>query len=56
MRLGQRSSGWPDYEVAAIIDARIAGKSEKEIRELVTRLIAARTIEQAPSVAVGAPR
>ena len=43
VRLGQRSSGWPDDEIAAIVDARIAGKSEEEIRELVKRLVAART-------------
>lgn len=36
--LGSRSVGWPDYEVRAIIEARIAGKSEIEIQALVTRL------------------
>jgi prophage regulatory protein len=36
--IGQRSVGWPDYEVKAINAARIAGQSEAEIRELVTRL------------------
>jgi prophage regulatory protein len=41
--IGQRSVGWPDYEVAAINAARIAGKSEAEIRELVNRLHAKRT-------------
>ena len=43
VRLGKRSSGWPDDEIAAIVDARIAGKSDEEIRELVKQLIAART-------------
>ena len=41
--IGQRSVGWPDYEVKAINTARIAGKSETEIRELVNRLHAKRT-------------
>lgn len=36
--IGQRSVGWPDYEVKAINAARIAGKSEPEIKELVNRL------------------
>ena len=41
--IGQRSVGWPSQEVAAINAARIAGKSETEIRELVNRLHAKRT-------------
>lgn len=41
--IGQRSVGWPSDEVAAINAARIAGKSETEIRELVNRLHAKRT-------------
>ena len=38
MRLGVRSVGWPDKEVNAICAARIAGKTEDEIRELVIAL------------------
>ena len=41
--IGQRSKGWPADEVQAINAARIAGKSEAEIRELVKRLHAKRT-------------
>ena len=41
--IGQRSVGWPDTEVKAINAARIAGKSESEIRALVIRLHAIRT-------------
>ena len=41
--IGQRAKGWPDYEVQAINVARIAGKSEDEIRELVKTLHAKRT-------------
>lgn len=40
--LGARSVGWPDYEVDTINAARIAGKSDAEIRELVKELVAAR--------------
>ena len=41
--IGQRAKGWPDYEVKAIAAARIAGKSDDEIRELVKLLHAKRT-------------
>lgn len=41
--IGQRSVGWPSDEVQAINAARIAGKSEAEIRELVNRLHTKRT-------------
>ena len=40
--IGQRSKGWPDYEISALNSARIAGKSDTEIRELVKRLHAKR--------------
>lgn len=40
--LGGRAVGWPEYEVDAIISARIAGKSADEIRTLVNKLVAAR--------------
>ena len=42
VHIGQRSVGWPDTEVQAINAARIAGKSEAEIKELVNRLHAKR--------------
>ena len=41
--IGQRAKGWPDYEVDAINAARIAGKSDDQIRELVKALHAKRT-------------
>jgi prophage regulatory protein len=41
--IGQRAKGWPDYEVKAIAAARIAGKTDTEIRELVKVLHAKRT-------------
>ena len=43
VQIGQRSVGWPSDEVQAINAARIAGKSDAEIRELVKRLHAKRT-------------
>ena len=42
--LGARAVGWPAYEVTAINAARIAGKSEAQIRELVRALEADRKI------------
>lgn len=40
--IGQRSVGWPDTEVKAINAARIAGKTDDQIRELVAKLHEAR--------------
>ena len=40
--LGARSVGWPAYEIEALNGARIAGKSDEEIRSLVVKLEAAR--------------
>jgi prophage regulatory protein len=40
--IGQRSVGWPDYEVLALTNARIAGHTDDAIRALVTRLHAKR--------------
>ena len=40
--LGGRAVGWPAHEVATLNAARIAGKPDNEIRELVVQLEAAR--------------
>lgn len=40
--LGARAVGWPAQEVAALNAARIAGKPDADIRELVVKLEAAR--------------
>lgn len=40
--LGPRCVGWPASEVAALNAARVAGKSDGEIRALVAKLEAAR--------------
>ena len=42
VQIGQRAVGWPSSEVAAINAARIAGKSDADIRTLVDQLHAAR--------------
>ena len=42
--LGPRAVGWPSSDVAAINVARIAGKTDEEIRTLVLRLEAARKV------------
>lgn len=44
VQIGLRAVGWPTTEVATLNAARIAGKSEVEIRELVARLEAARKV------------
>ena len=41
--LGGRAVGWPASEVAALNAARISGKSNSEIRDLVVKLEAAAT-------------
>lgn len=40
--LGVRAVGWPFSEVTAIIDARISGKTDEEIRTLVVKLESSR--------------
>ena len=42
VNLGPRAVGWPAHEVTALNAARIAGKSDEEIRDLVTKLHADR--------------
>lgn len=41
VKLG-RVSAWPSEEIARIVNARIAGKSDADIRELVRVLVSAR--------------
>lgn len=42
--LGGRAVGWPASEVVMLNAARIAGKSDSEIRDLVTKLETARNL------------
>lgn len=43
--LGARARGYPEHELNAIAAARLAGKSEDQIRALVRDLIAARNTD-----------
>ncbi len=40
--LGARAVGWPEHEVVALNEARIAGRDDAEIRSLVRDLEASR--------------
>jgi len=40
--IGSRAVAWPRREVDALVAARIAGKSNADIRQLVKRLVAER--------------
>jgi prophage regulatory protein len=42
IKFGPRAVGHPSHEIDAIISARIAGRSEDDIKALVTSLMAAR--------------
>lgn len=44
VKLGRRAAGWPAEEIKAINQARIAGKTEQQIRDLVERLHQARKV------------
>ncbi len=51
VRIGERAVAWPDDEVDAINLARLRGKSNDEIKQLVAELVAARTENQLSSAA-----
>ena len=44
VHIGARAVGWPDYEIEAINAARIAGKTDDEIRVLVEHLQGQRAV------------
>ena len=44
VKLGLRTVGWPQHETNAVNAARLAGKSDEEIRSLVAQLEAIRSI------------
>lgn len=48
IKLTQRASAWPEDELIAINRARIAGKGDEQIKELVKQLVAARTSASQP--------
>jgi len=43
--LGGRSVGYLEHEIYAVLTARAAGRSDKDIRELVTLMIAMRKVQ-----------
>lgn len=43
VQIGARAVGWPSYEIQAIVNARIAGKTIAEIKALVRELESQRT-------------
>ncbi len=44
VKIGANSVGWLEHEINAIIAARVAGKSDDEIKVLVSELEAARKL------------
>jgi prophage regulatory protein len=38
VQIGARAVGWPNNEIEAIVNARIAGKNQNEIKALVKEL------------------
>jgi len=45
VKLSERSVAWPQLEIQALQQARIAGKTPDEIRQLVSKLMADRANE-----------
>lgn len=43
VRIGARSVGWPDDDVVAINNARVAGATDAQLRQLVDSIHAARS-------------
>lgn len=42
VKIGKRACAWPSHEVDRIIEARISGASEDQLRILVAQLVAER--------------
>ena len=53
VQIGGERVAWPANEVQAVIDARIAGKSDDDVKALVAKLEAARTGATAANVTGG---
>ena len=43
IKVGSRVSGWPAREISAVCEAHIQGRSDDEIRHLVTDLVSRRS-------------
>ncbi len=48
VRISERASGWPDNEIDAVNHARLLGKSNEELKEIVSGLVRARMDSDAP--------
>lgn len=44
VQIGLRAVAWPDHEIDSVMAGRVAGQSQEEIRELVSRLHALRKV------------
>lgn len=42
VKIGPRAAAWPEHELQAIVQARIAGASDADLRKLVDKLHAQR--------------
>jgi len=47
IKITERCSAWVEPEIDAVIHARIAGQDDETIRDLVAKLVADRTAQQA---------
>lgn len=47
--IGKNSVTWPEHEISAINAARVAGKSDNEIKALVTELVKLRKVASGKS-------
>lgn len=56
VKLGERISGWPEYEIAELQAAQLAGKNKAEIRKLVDQIHAARGGQAEPPTVIEAHR
>ena len=43
VKIGMNVAAWPEQEIRHVMEARIAGKTEDEIRNIVARIIRERT-------------
>jgi prophage regulatory protein len=50
VKTGKRASAWPSHEVEALNKARMAGKTEAEIKQIVSYLLAARHRPNDPAI------
>jgi prophage regulatory protein len=51
VRVGERCSAWPSHEIDAIVNARIAGATVEQMRQLVQQLVEQRAALMPPLIA-----